>query len=111
MSDEQVQTSEQAGESVWQVDTTNHNPNSASTGPSWYPTFAEGSLKRINEAGTPERATAQATAEAVMVLHSIRRILIWTAVIIPLIACAVWVTMIVVADTAQSERCVSIYSC
>ncbi|HWU12111.1 MAG TPA: hypothetical protein VN520_38185 [Streptomyces sp.] len=113
MSDDQVNvTTEESGAATWQVDANKHNPDGAFDGPTWFPTFAARSLKRINAAGDADRATAQGVAEVVMILHSIRRILIWTAVIIPLIAAAVWVTMIVVANNAsEPERCYSLYSC
>ncbi|MFT7839795.1 hypothetical protein Q5530_26935 [Saccharothrix sp. BKS2] len=62
-------------------------------GPTWSPAHAARSLRRINEAGGPAEATAQAAAETVMVLHSIRRILIWTAVIIPAVLAVITITL------------------
>ncbi|ATE55978.1 hypothetical protein CNX65_24110 [Actinosynnema pretiosum] len=53
-------------------------------GPTWASDPAGHALLRINRAGGPAEATAQAAAEAVLVLHSIRRILLWTAVLLPL---------------------------
>ncbi len=56
-------------------------------------------------------ANAQAATEAVVVLHSIRRILIWTAVIVPLILAAAGITLGIVEANTKSTRCVySVYS-
>ncbi|XVS61714.1 hypothetical protein ACQPYE_25860 [Actinosynnema sp. CA-299493] len=101
-------TEQPSAPEAWAVATTTET---YVTGPSWSHDAAANSLKRIKAAGTPEQATAQAAVEAVMVLHSIRRILIWTAVIVPLVVGALWVTMIVVAGNSEPERCVSLYSC
>lgn len=70
-------------------------------GPSWETEFAQRSLRRINAANTTEEAIAQGVAEMVMVAHSIRRILIWTAVIVPLILATVAVILMVSASNAD----------
>lgn len=78
-------------------------------GPSWETEAARRSLHRINGAATAEEAVAQGVAEGVMVLHSIRRILIWTAVIVPSLVAAVAIVLMVAS--AESASCTSIYSC
>ena len=52
-------------------------------GPDWSTDVALGTLDRIRSSASVEEAHVQATVEVAMLLHSIRRILIWTAVIIP----------------------------
>jgi hypothetical protein len=64
---------------------------------SWTTDNAKASLKRISSASTVDRANAQAVTEAVVLLHSIRRILMWTAVIIPLLLLAAGIVLMVVA--------------
>ncbi|GAA3841176.1 hypothetical protein GCM10022243_04440 [Saccharothrix violaceirubra] len=77
-------------------------------GPSWETGFARRTVQRIDEQATTDEAIAQGIAEGVMVLHSIRRILIWTAVIVPtLITGAVIVLMAVGGESS----CTSVYTC
>lgn len=52
-------------------------------GPSWSTAYAANTLARIRRADSVETATAQAVTEVAILLHSIRRVLIWPAVIIP----------------------------
>jgi len=81
------------------------------SGPSWQSFPVKASLKRISSAGTIESANAQATTEAVVLLHSIRRTLVWTAVIVPLILVAAGVTLAITAANTGSTSCVySAYS-
>ncbi|MET9627472.1 hypothetical protein ABZX92_08405 [Lentzea sp. NPDC006480] len=80
------------------------------TGPDWSGTYPVASLRRIRAAATTEEAGVQATTEAVILLHSIRRILMWMLVIIPIVATAV-IIVLVVGDSAESKPCTSIYSC
>lgn len=84
------------------------NPKATFLGPSWETEFARRSLHRINKAATTEAAVAQGIAEGVMVLHSIRRILIWAAVVVPLLVAAVGVILMVAGGEAS---CTSRYSC
>lgn len=78
--------------------------------PDWSGSFPASSLRRIVRSATVEDAGVQATTEAVILLHSIRRILIWMLVIIPMVAAALIITLTVLSDTAE-PACTSIYSC
>ncbi len=49
----------------------------------------------------------QATTEAVVLLHSIRRTLVWMLAIIPITAGA----LLVLGDTADPAPCTSLYDC
>lgn len=70
------------------------------SGPSWGTAFAKASLHRIRSSASVEEAQAQATTEVAILLHSIRRILIWTAVIIPTVCVALGIVFaIVLADS------------
>lgn len=80
------------------------------TGPDWSEGYPAESLRRIRASATVEEAGVQATTEAVILLHSIRRMLMWTLVIIPIIAVGLGITMIVLAN-ASEPACTSIYSC
>lgn len=81
------------------------------SGPSWRTYEIKASLKRISAGGTVELAHAQAVTEVVILLHSIRRILMWTAVIIPLVLAAAGVTLAITAANTASSSCVySTYS-
>ncbi|QQQ75713.1 hypothetical protein IOD16_32305 [Saccharothrix sp. 6-C] len=73
------------------------------TGANWKHHFAQASLHRIRNSASVEEAQAQATTEAVVLLHSIRRILIWTLVIVPLVLVAVGVVVIVMAPGPDSN--------
>ncbi|MEV1113647.1 hypothetical protein AB0I91_01155 [Actinosynnema sp. NPDC049800] len=53
-----------------------------STAPTWKHHSVKASLHRIRHSRTVEDAHAQATTEAVVLLHSIRRTLVWIAVLI-----------------------------
>lgn len=59
------------------------NDDGPGSGAPWHQPFVKASLHRIRSSATVEAASVQATTEVVVLLHSIRRILIWTAVIIP----------------------------
>ena len=80
------------------------------TGPSWSAYYVKASLTRIGKGETPEAVQAQAITEAVVLLHSIRRILIWTAVIIPSIVLALGVILLVVAQSESAPSTCGIYS-
>ena len=81
------------------------------TGPSWSEAYPAASLRRIRASATIEEAGVQATTEAVILLHSIRRILMWMLVILPAIATAVIIALVAVGDAAEPASCTSIYSC
>lgn len=81
------------------------------TGPDWSEAYPAASLRRIRASATVEEAGVQATTEAVILLHSIRRMLMWTLVIIPIIAIGLGITMIVLSNAAEPARCSSICSC
>lgn len=70
--------------------------------PDWTTGNVTASLKRIRSAETMGGAQAQATTEAVVLLHSIRRMLLWTLVIIPTILVAFGVTLVVMASQSSS---------
>lgn len=81
------------------------------TGPDWSGSYPAASLRRIRASATTEEAGVQATTEAVILLHSIRRILMWMLVIIPVTAAGLIIALAVVSGTAEPESCTSIYSC
>lgn len=74
-------------------------------GPSWSSAFAKKSLKRIEGATTVEAALAQALTEQVILLHSIRRILIWTLVLIPAILTAIGIILLVLGQPQEPKDC------
>lgn len=84
------------------------NPKATVLGPSWETEFARRSLHRINSASTTDEMIAQGIAEGVMVMHSIRRILIWTAVIVPALVAGVAIVLMVASGETS---CTSVYSC
>lgn len=63
-----------------------------STAPGWKHHAVKASLHRIRHSPTVEDAHAQATTEAVVLLHSIRRVLLWIAVLL-----AILVVVLVIA--------------
>ena len=63
-----------------------HASGEIGTGASWKEPAPDSSVARISSRDTWQETHAQALTEVVVLLHSIRRILIWTLVIIPLIA-------------------------
>ena len=65
-------------------------------GPAWHQPIVEASLRRIDDTTTAEDARVQAAVEQLVVLHSIRRILIWTSVIIPAAVLVLAVILLVV---------------
>jgi hypothetical protein len=70
-------------------------------GPSWATEEARRSLHRINRTATTGEAIAQGVAESVMVLHSIRRILIWIAVIVPSVLAVLLIVLLVANSGAD----------
>lgn len=72
------------------------------TGANWTYHAAQASLTRIRNSQSVEEAQAQAATEAVVLLHSIRRILIWTLVIVPVLLVAVGVVLIVMTPGSGS---------
>lgn len=81
------------------------------TGPDWTGSYPADSLRRVRAAATTEEAGVQATTEAVILLHSIRRILMWMLVIVPTVGAALFIALVVMANTAEPAPCTSIYSC
>lgn len=74
-------------------------------GPSWGSDYAKASLHRIRSSASVEEAHAQATTEVAILLHSIRRILIWTAVIMPTVFVVLGIVLtIALADTPAPTR-------
>jgi hypothetical protein len=81
------------------------------TGPDWSGSYPTDSVRRIQAATTIEEAGVQATTEAVILLHSIRSILMWMLVIIPILGAAAFITLLVIANAAEPATCTSIYNC
>ncbi|WNV84450.1 hypothetical protein [Umezawaea sp. Da 62-37] len=104
MPDSTANTDEPAFAPVVQSDT---GPGS---GPSWQQLFADASLNRIRERDTAEATHIQATTEVVIVLHSIRRILLWTAVIIPIVVTTLGLILIIGAASESKPSTCSVYS-
>lgn len=71
-------------------------------GPSWRTSFVKWSLERIEKAATSEAAATQALVEQVVILHSIRRILIWTLVLLPLTLTAIIVILLAAGQSTAS---------
>ncbi|MCC8250220.1 hypothetical protein [Saccharothrix luteola] len=67
-----------------------------STDAGWNRHPVKGSLHRIRHSRTVEDAHAQATTEAVVLLHSIRRLLLWIAVLLAILVALVIVPRIVI---------------
>lgn len=67
------------------------------SGPAWHTDSVRATLKRIRNAPDAASVQAQVTTEAVVLLHSIRRILIWTAVVIPVALLAVAIILLATA--------------
>jgi hypothetical protein len=80
------------------------------TGPDWTGSYPASSLRRIRKSATVEEAGVQATTEVVILLHSIRRMLMWVLVIIPIVAGALLITLVAVSGSAE-PACSSLYSC
>ncbi|HUQ57210.1 hypothetical protein [Lentzea sp.] len=70
-------------------------------GPMWNNGLPEASLRRIRASATVEEAGVQATTETVILLHSIRRTLIWTLIIFPLAVLGLLIAMVAIGN---SER-------
>lgn len=85
--------------------TTNSTGQTTDAGPPWNTDLATASLNRIRNAPTIDAAHAQATVEAVILLHSIRRILLWAAVIILTIALIFGLTWGIVAAQSDEVDC------
>lgn len=81
------------------------------TGPDWSGSYAKESLRRVRASASVEEAGVQATVEAVILLHSIRRMLLWALVVVPLLAVGLWITMVAIASGSESSSCTSAYSC
>jgi Na+/alanine symporter len=75
-------------------------PAGPGSGPSWQTKYVTDAVQRIESATSVATASVQALAEQVVVLHSIRRILMWTLVLIPLVAIAI--VLIASAATAAT---------
>ena len=72
----------------------------AGTGPDWVRMWPSESLRRIRASATVEEAGVQATTEVVILLHSIRRMLMWTLVILPIVSSVILIAVILVASSA-----------
>ncbi|MFJ8814156.1 hypothetical protein [Amycolatopsis thermoflava] len=57
----------------------------------------------IVEADSPSDAARQIALEQLSVLHSIRRILMWVLVIIPVVAATIFITLVVLASNSSSS--------
>ncbi len=68
-------------------------------GPDWRTDAAKAALARIGGASGVAQAQAQAAVEQVVVLHSIRRILLVTSVVIPLVLLAISIILLAVAPS------------
>jgi hypothetical protein len=76
-------------------------PAGPGNGPSWRTTYVTRAVERIEQAPTVDAAAVQALTEQVVVLHSIRRILIWTLVLVPLILTALGIILLMAGQTAD----------
>ncbi|RKT49270.1 hypothetical protein [Saccharothrix australiensis] len=81
----------------------------ATTGPTWHSDYVKASLHRIRSSSV-DQAVAQAMTEQVVLLHSIRRILVWTLIIVPTVVVALGVVVWVAADSQSSATCGGVYS-
>ncbi|MDX8030351.1 hypothetical protein SK803_09020 [Lentzea sp. BCCO 10_0856] len=81
------------------------------TGPDWQNPYPAGSLRRIRAFATIEEAGVQATTEAVILLHSIRRILMSMLVIVPVAAAALFIALMIMDNASAPASCTSIYTC
>ncbi|SDP60974.1 hypothetical protein SAMN05421507_11199 [Lentzea jiangxiensis] len=70
-------------------------------GPMWNNGLPEASLWRVRASATVEEAGVQATTEAVILLRSIRRTLIWTLIIVPLTVLGLLLTIVAVGSEPQ----------
>ena len=59
--------------------------DTANTRPPSSETYVDAALRRIKREPTPEAQQVQASRELVVILCSIRRILTWTLVVVPII--------------------------
>lgn len=79
------------------------NIDGVGSGPPWRQDFVKASLFRIRSSPTAEAAQAQATTEAVVLLHSIRRLLMWTLVVVPIMLLALGIVLMVTASASDSS--------
>lgn len=68
------------------------------TGPDWMGAFPAASLRRIRASASVEEAGVQATTEVVILLHSIRRFLLWMLVIVPVASTALLIGLILLGS-------------
>lgn len=64
------------------------------SGADWLGEFPDASLRRIRASASVEEAGVQATTEMVILLHSIRRILMWMLVIVPVVSLVLLIGLI-----------------
>ncbi|UJW28534.1 hypothetical protein L3Q67_25020 [Saccharothrix sp. AJ9571] len=73
------------------------------------------SQESILAAGGPSDAARQIALEQLGVLHSIRRILMWVLIIIPVVAIGLAIVGAAISassdDSSSSTRCTSLYYC
>lgn len=79
-----------------------HPKGTWDVGASWLFNPARHSIHRIEQASSVEQAQAQAAVEAVVLLHGIRRILLWTAVVVPAVLLVVGVVLAVSLSGSSS---------
>ncbi|MFD5831479.1 hypothetical protein [Lentzea sp. NPDC060358] len=65
------------------------------TGPDWARMWPSESLRRIRASASVEDAGVQATTEAVILLHSVRRLLMWNLVLLPSFAAASLIALLI----------------
>ncbi len=89
------ESSEQKSEAPW-------TPVVASSfdGPHWHGNQVQASLDRVARAPGSAEMAIQAQVETMVLVHSIRRILLWTAVIIPLILIGTTVALAIAGEAA-----------
>lgn len=87
---------------AWSVRRPNPNsPGGLGSGPSWRTQDVKRALERIEKAQASDAAATQALVEQVIVLHSIRKTLVWVLVLVPLILTALGVILLVSGQPAD----------
>lgn len=76
--------------------------NAFTDGPPWHTDIVQASLGRISSAPTLEAAHVQAATEQVVLLHSIRRILVWTLILLPVILTAIGIIVLVLGQPTSA---------
>jgi hypothetical protein len=103
MSDErEIQTPQPAFEPA-----TSDNVDGIGSGAPWRQHYVKESLGRVRSAPTVEAAQAQAAIEQVVLLHSIRNLLVWTLIIVPVLLLALGVVFVVIGSSSGSSSSTS----